>query len=116
MISSKTGHGRELWPVLLLLLVAVIVPTVCVLWFMKEAMRNERLAVRQKIEDAYRGQLEAVAKQLDAYWRDKIAALKEMSAEGEAPGVFAKLVTKGVCDSAIVYDASRVVWIAASIH
>ena len=34
--------------VLILLLVVVVVPTAGVLWFMTEAMRNERLAVQQR--------------------------------------------------------------------
>jgi signal transduction histidine kinase len=106
MISLKTGHGRELWPVLLLLLVAVVVPTVCVLWFMKEAMRNERLAVRQKIEDAYRPQLDTVLSQLEKYWQDKAKALAEVDREAGAPAAFANLVSSGVCDSVIIYDSS----------
>ncbi len=35
--------------VILLLAIAVILPTVCLLWFMVQAVRNERLAVRQKL-------------------------------------------------------------------
>jgi len=37
----------------LLLGVAVILPTVCLLWFMSQAVKNERLAVRQKLIDSY---------------------------------------------------------------
>lgn len=106
MIVPKTGHGRELWPVLLLLLVAVIVPTLCVLWFMKQAMRNERLAVRQKIEDAYRPQLDKVVERLETYWQEKVKALAEVDPAVEAPETFASLVKNGVCDSAIIYDSS----------
>jgi hypothetical protein len=45
------GQGRGVWPVLAVLLAAVVVPAACVLWFMNVAMRNERLAVRQKLTD-----------------------------------------------------------------
>lgn len=38
----------------LLLATAVILPTVCLLWFMTKAVQNERLAVRQKLVDTYR--------------------------------------------------------------
>ncbi len=34
------------WPVVSLMLLAVAAPTASVLWFMTEAMRNERLAVQ----------------------------------------------------------------------
>ncbi|OQA04140.1 MAG: Alkaline phosphatase synthesis sensor protein PhoR [Planctomycetes bacterium ADurb.Bin401] len=35
----------------MLLAIAVILPTVCLLWFMSQAVKNERLAVRQKLLD-----------------------------------------------------------------
>ncbi|MFA5424108.1 MAG: HAMP domain-containing sensor histidine kinase [Phycisphaerae bacterium] len=38
---------------ILLLAIAVILPTVCLLWFMTQAVRNERLAVQQKLIDVY---------------------------------------------------------------
>jgi len=37
----------------LLLAIAVILPTVCLLWFMSQAVKNERLAVRQKLIEVY---------------------------------------------------------------
>lgn len=42
----------------MLLAIAVILPTVCLLWFMSQAVTNERLAIRQKLIDSYtaRGQ------------------------------------------------------------
>ena len=49
----RATRDSEAWPVVLLLL-TVLVPAVCVLWFMGAAMRNERLAARQKLADAYR--------------------------------------------------------------
>jgi hypothetical protein len=42
---SSTGRGGWPWPVLLLLL-AVLVPSGGVIWMMRQAMQNERLAVR----------------------------------------------------------------------
>jgi len=50
--NTKTGPD-QLRPVILLLAVAVILPTVCLLWFMTQAVKNERLAVRQKLIDSY---------------------------------------------------------------
>jgi len=94
-----------MWPVLLLL-AAVLVPTACVLYFMTEAMRNERLAVRQKLEQVYRGQLIDARGQLDKYWRDKLTALTEIDPEAGAAQVFASLVTTAVCDSALIYDST----------
>jgi signal transduction histidine kinase len=95
-----------MWPVLLLLLAAVVVPTACVLWFMNEAMRNERLAVRQKLADAYRLQLTGVVSRLDAPWKEKAEALSKAQAASAPAATFARLVTDGVCDGALIYDAS----------
>jgi len=100
------GHSRELWPVLLLLLSAVIVPTACVLWFMTQAMRNERLAVRQKLEVIYRRQLVTVREQLDDYWARKLAGLAEVDPETPAPEAFARLVNAGVADSVVLCDGA----------
>lgn len=47
------AHTDQLRWVVLLLATAVILPTVCLLWFMMQAVRNERLAVRQKFETMY---------------------------------------------------------------
>ena len=63
-ISNTLGAGRPsgLW-LMLLLLLAVLVPSVCLLWFMNQAVRNERLAVRQKLADAYRANLSLMQNQ-----------------------------------------------------
>lgn len=44
----------------MLLATAVILPTVCLLWFMTQAVKNERLAVRQRLQTWYREQGRAV--------------------------------------------------------
>ena len=54
---AVSALSNTLWSALLLLLIAVAVPASGVLWFMSEAMRNERLASQQKLRDAYRVQL-----------------------------------------------------------
>ena len=75
--KAGMGNGWGLWPVLLVLLLAVLVPTGCVLWFMLCAVRNERLAVRQKLEEAYRGHLSIVQERLANHWEQKVEALEE---------------------------------------
>jgi signal transduction histidine kinase len=55
MKQNRTGQFG--W-VVLLLATAVILPTVCLLWFMTQAVRNERLAVRQKLVDLYQKKAE----------------------------------------------------------
>ena len=53
----------------MLLAIAVILPTVCLLWFMTQAVKNERLAVRQKLADSYTARAEDLFyKYSDSYW------------------------------------------------
>ena len=82
MSPSKPGYGSGAW-LILLLLAAVAVPTACVLWFMSAAVRNERLAVREKLAEAYRPQLSAATAEIQTYWKAKAAALGDF--EGETP-------------------------------
>src|SRR5437867_9481204 len=65
----RGGQDSDVWPVVLLLF-AVLVPAVCLLWFMEAAMRNERLAVRQKLADVYRVRLSASQMRLAQYWKE----------------------------------------------
>ena len=58
------GYGQFRW-VVLLLAVAVILPTVCLLWFMNEVVKNERLVVRQKLVTIYKNQLPTVARRVE---------------------------------------------------
>ena len=51
--------------VVLLLAVAVILPTVGLLWFISQVVSNERLAVRQKLVTVYREQLQKTIHQPD---------------------------------------------------
>ena len=100
-----TGYGGALWPVLLCLLV-VLIPTACVLWFLNEAVQNERLAVRQKLLVAYRSQLPLLRDRLEAYWQQQAAALEAKAAASSGPAAFAACVATGIADSVVCYDAS----------
>ena len=101
----KVGASRPRgpWPFLVLLL-AVLVSTACVLWFMSRAAGNERLAVRQRLTEVYRGQLSIVQSRLDEYWRGKLETLGQVQSTAGPGQAFAQLVHGGVCDSAIVLD------------
>jgi hypothetical protein len=48
-LFSHRHTGRDLgaWPMLVLLFLVVLAAVVCVLWFMREAMRNEHMAMRE---------------------------------------------------------------------
>ena len=104
-LNSGAGYGRSLWPVLALLLVAVLTPMACALWFMVQAMGNERLAVRQRLENAYASRLESARQAIDGYWRQKTASLGVIDAKKPAGESFAQLVRAGAADSVVLFDA-----------
>ncbi len=99
--NSKAAYIRGQWPVLLLV-AAVLLPTACVLWMINEAVRNQGLAVRQKLADAYQSQLSLVRERLDEAWARKAAVLESFPADASA---FAQVVKSGLADSAVIRDS-----------
>jgi signal transduction histidine kinase len=91
---------------MLLLLLAVLVPSVCLLWFMNQAVRNERLAVRQRLVDAYRVSLSVMQNQLEAHWRQTATELDLEADQLAPPALFAKQVRAGLADAVICLDAA----------
>src|SRR2546427_622482 len=83
----RRGQHSDIWPVVLLLL-AVLVPAVCLLWFMGAAMRNERLAARQKLADVYRARLSTSQRRLQQFWSETIAELEKLAVTNSAPAAF----------------------------
>jgi signal transduction histidine kinase len=65
MGKAKIDGGNQMRWVILLLAVAVILPTVGLLWFISQVVNNERLAVRQKLTTIYKEQLEKTLHQTD---------------------------------------------------
>jgi signal transduction histidine kinase len=98
--SSRAYPG-----IVALLSVLVIVPTAGILWFMAEAMRNERAAVRESLTAAYQAQLSASALQVEAFWEERRIRLDSVAGSLAPPGAFASLVREGLADSVIVHDA-----------
>jgi len=52
----------------LLLAIAVILPTVCLLWFMTQAAKNERFAIRQEVIEVYTKELEELRETFGGRW------------------------------------------------
>jgi signal transduction histidine kinase len=77
-----------------------------VLWLVREATENERLAVRQRLADVYRIQLEATRQRIAAGWQQSLAELDKASADLPPAPAFAACVRRGIADSVIVLDKS----------
>jgi len=105
--KPNVGEGRPggLW-LMLLLLLAALVPSVCLLWFMNQAVHNERLAVRQALAEAHRANLLLIQTRVEVNLRQ---AAGELDAEAGrlAPGaLFAKQVRAGLADAVVCFGAS----------
>jgi signal transduction histidine kinase len=103
IFHRRMGQDVRAWPMLVLLLVVVAGAIACVLWFMREAMHNERLAVRQKLADAYRGQLVLIQKRAEEEWWRGLARFDEHE---PGPALFAQAVREGWADSVVCFDAA----------
>ncbi len=97
-----------------MLAIAVILPTMCLLWFMSQAVRNERLAVRQKLTVIYQKRLEILSKRIDELWSARISIIEEeTSAEHQPIELFDRLTGRdggaddpNICNAVIIFDRS----------
>ncbi|MBC8468734.1 MAG: GHKL domain-containing protein [Planctomycetes bacterium] len=111
---GNISKGNQLRWVVLLLAIAVILPTVCLLWFMSQAVGNERLAVRQKLTAVYQKRLETLSKRIDDLWLARIGVIEDETAVQRQPiEIFDRLTGRysgtddpNVCNAVIIYDRS----------
>jgi signal transduction histidine kinase len=117
MAKKSLGHDLRLWPMLSLLLIVVLAPTACLVWFMNRAIENERLAVRKTLEDAYRRDLSDAQSRLEKYWQDRFAAMDGAASGRRQPAeIFVQCVRSHWADSAVCYDGQgRVSYPAAPV-
>jgi signal transduction histidine kinase len=108
----SAGHN-QLWWVVLLLAIAVILPTVCLLWFMSQAVKNERLAVKQKLTDIYQQSLDTLGKNVDDLWSDRINSVRQKTAESQGVEIFGLFAGEDNgtdnlynCDAVVIYDSN----------
>ncbi len=101
---AGTGHDYSRWLVLLFLALGVAAPAACVLWFMNEAVINQRDAARQRLSEAYRGQLQLARGRLDADWDKRASDLDREASSNPAPAAFERSVRLGLADSVIVLN------------
>jgi len=68
------------------------------------AMRNERMAARQRLADAYRAQLSASQARLQQRWKETAAELEKLTTTTPAPAAFAKCVQSGLVNAVVIFD------------
>ena len=84
-------------------------PTAAVLWFMSQAVNQQRDVARQRLSEAYRSQLSLLRDQLDSYWERRAAALAKPPKQDEGPAIFQIDIAKGLADSVIYLGPSGAV-------
>nr|HLK67199.1 HAMP domain-containing sensor histidine kinase [Bryobacteraceae bacterium] len=100
-------QDRTAWLVLLFLLLGVLAPTACVLWFMNEAVRSQSDSAKHSVAEAYRGELWLMRDRIDSFWAGRAAAL--LVAGGTPASNFRRLVAAGVADSVVILSGEGAV-------
>lgn len=85
-------------------MLVALVPAVAVLWFMSVAMRNERLAVQERLAGVYQNYLTSAQRQLTAFSQARQTALQTVGA-ATAGEKFATFIRSNLADSVVLYDA-----------
>jgi signal transduction histidine kinase len=98
--SPEANVDRSIGPIALLL-VAVLVPAAFLLWFMSETVTTQAAAARQRVIEAYRGQLRLIRPRIDAYWRTHASRL---TTTGSPEALFAHLVLEHDADGVVLLN------------
>lgn len=101
LFPRHVGQDVRVWPMLALLVLVVVVAAGCVLWFMREAMQNERMAVREILTEGYRNNLALVQADVTKEWN---LVVGQLDSTEPAAARFAQCVRTGLADSIICLD------------
>jgi len=71
----RLNQDRSSYLLALFFLLGVLVPSGSVLWFMNDAATSQAEAARQRVTEAYRGQLRLLRGRVDEWWKSRSAAL-----------------------------------------
>lgn len=99
-----SGRNQLQW-VVLLLASAVVLPTVCLLWFMIRAVANERLVARQRLSAKYQEKLVDAATKTEALFAARIRELDSIKPAANPYSFFTKLVLEDDYRGVVVLDA-----------
>ncbi len=102
---TGTGSNQLRW-VVLLLAIAVILPTVCLLWFMSQVVKNERLVVRQKLIKINQKQLAETVQNTNNICSKRCELLDTGGSGSLSYQKLFSIIGDGGCDALIVYDAA----------
>jgi signal transduction histidine kinase len=102
--STSRDAGR--WLVLLCLLLGVLAPTACVLWFMNDALTNQKELTRRRVAEDYQAALDTqrklFAERFNAIWKERAGIIDRQATDLSAPAAFELAIRSGTADSVII--------------
>ena len=113
---TRSDSDRLAGPILLLLF-TVFVPSVGVVWMMREAVRNERLATEQLLREAYQTQLQSAGQTVRERWASQMAELVREFDPQQPAESFARLVSRPLVDSVLICNQQgQIVYPSQPVH
>ena len=111
LTTTAPDGASDAGTMVLVVLLAALVPTGCVLWFLNEAIENQQLAVQQRLSDVYRAHFDTYKGNVVESWRRVEQKLEQAAKLDDPKAVYELLVAGKVCNAVVVYDKSgRVVF------
>lgn len=107
MASFFTRRNQLQW--LGLLGLAVVLPTVSLLWFMSRVIANERLVVRQKLSALYQDKLTDASVRTGTLFTNRLAALDHLKPEANPYAAFRRLVLENNFQGLVIWNADGAV-------
>jgi signal transduction histidine kinase len=97
-----TRRNQLQWAVLLA--VAVLLPTVSLLWFMSRVIANERLVVQQKLAALYQDKLDSATAATKSICAARLASIDKIQPSANPYATFRRLVLEENFQGAVVWD------------
>jgi signal transduction histidine kinase len=102
-----TGRNQLQWVVLLT--IAVVLPTVSLLWFMSRAVSNERLVIREKLAALYQDKLTLAGQKAAETCAANISILDKTGQNANPYSLFKQLVLEHNFEGVVVFDSNSTV-------
>jgi len=90
---------------LVLLALAVGLPTVSLLWFMSRVIANERLVVQEKLRVLYRDRLVEATAKADSVFETRLDGLNAIDPPGNPYALFNRMVLEEHLQGVVIWDA-----------
>jgi signal transduction histidine kinase len=98
-----TGRNQLQWVVLLT--IAVVLPTVSLLWFMSRAVSNERLVIREKLAAIYQDKLTLAGQKAAETCAANISVIDKTGLTANPYSLFKQLVLEQNFEGVVAYDS-----------